>query len=209
MSGLNDDLIAFFSSLKTYVNLTTRAGLQEDPNMREHLCFKLEDYLQVVRTLTSIVNSKAGHEELKSLLGRLVWELQELLNELQSQVRQDTQHNNFRLNKQCDTGGRPKYVVTKEQIETLRDTGMNWKSVAQVLGISERTLFRRREEFNMEDTFSNISDTDLKAPFTVFSSKRHMLGKRMCEEVWLLAKFLYLGIGYANVFVHLILSEEQ
>ena len=45
MSGLNDDLIAFFSSLKTYVNLTTRAGLQEDPNMREHLCFKLEDYL--------------------------------------------------------------------------------------------------------------------------------------------------------------------
>ena len=37
MSGLNDDLIAFFSSLKTYVNLTTRAGLQEDPNMRE-LC---------------------------------------------------------------------------------------------------------------------------------------------------------------------------
>ena len=162
MSGLNDDLIAFFSSLKTYVNLTTRAGLQEDPNMREHLCFKLEDYLQVVRTLTSIVNSKAGHEELKSLLGRLVWELQELVNELQSQVRQDTQHNNFRLNKQCDTGGRPKYVVTKEQIETLRDTGMNWKSVAQVLGISERTLFRRREEFNMEDTFSNISDTDLK-----------------------------------------------
>ena len=33
--------------------------------------------------------------------------------------------NNFRLNKQCDTGGRPKYVVTKEQIETLRDT--SWK----------------------------------------------------------------------------------
>ena len=40
---------------------------------------------------------------------------------------------------------------------------MNWKSVAQVLGISERTLFRRREEFNMEDTHSNISDTDLKS----------------------------------------------
>ena len=118
MSGLNDDLIAFFSSLKTYVNLTTRVGLQEDPNMREHLYFKLEDYLQVIRVLTSIVNSKAGHEGLKSLLDRLVWELQELLNELQSQVRQHTQHNNFRLNKQCDTGGRPKYVVTKKQIET-------------------------------------------------------------------------------------------
>ena len=120
MSGLNDDLIAFFSSLKTYVNLTTRAGLQEDPNMREHLYFKLEDYLQVVRVLTSIVNSKAGHEGLKSLLDRLVWELQELLIELQSQVRQHTQYNNFRLIKQCDSGGRPKYVVTKEQIETLR-----------------------------------------------------------------------------------------
>ena len=105
--------------------MTTRAGLQEDPNMREHLCFKSEDYLQVVRVLTSIDNSKAGHEELKSLLDRLVWKLQELLNELQSQVRQHTQHNNFRLNKQCDTRGRPKYVVTKEQIETLRHT--SWK----------------------------------------------------------------------------------
>ena len=34
---------------------------------------------------------------------------------------------------------------------------MNWKSVAQVLGISETTLFRRREEFNMEDTYSNMT----------------------------------------------------
>ena len=39
---------------------------------------------------------------------------------------------------------------------------MSWKSVALVLGISERTLLRRREEFNIEDKFSDITDNDLK-----------------------------------------------
>ena len=161
MSDLSDDLVEFFSSLKGYVNWTTQ-NLQEDANLREYLCLKWEDYLQVVLVLTSITQSKAGHEELKSLLDRLVWELQELLNKLRSDVEQHTRPNKFKLNKQCDTGGRPKYVITKEQIETLRDTGMNWKSVAQVLRISERTLFRRREEFNMDDKFSDITDTDLR-----------------------------------------------
>jgi hypothetical protein len=176
MSALIDDLTAFFSSLKRYVNLTTRDS--QDPNLREHLCLKLEDYLQIVLVLTSVIQSKAGHEELKSLLDRLVWQLRELLNQLRSEVEQHIdRHNNFRLNQQCDTGGRPKYVVTKEQIETLRDTGMNWKSVAQVLGISERTLYRRREEFNLVDKFSDITDTDLKNTITSILRQTPFVGE--------------------------------
>ena len=57
MSALIDDLIAFFSSLKRYVNLTTRDS--QDPNLREHLCLKLEDYLRIVLVLTSVIQSKA------------------------------------------------------------------------------------------------------------------------------------------------------
>ena len=36
------------------------------------------------------------------------------------------------------TGGRPAYDITKDQIEQLRDTGMNWKTIAAFLGVSER-----------------------------------------------------------------------
>ena len=86
---------------------------------------------------------------------------------------------------------------------------MNWKSVAQVLGISERTLSRRREEFNMEDTYSNISDTDLKSTIYCILQQTPYVGETYVRIGLVVPKYLYPGIGYANVFVHLILSEEQ
>ena len=36
----------------------------------------------------------------------------------------------------ASTGGRPAYIITKEMIEQLRETGMNWRSIATCLGIS-------------------------------------------------------------------------
>ena len=59
------------------------------------------------------------------------------------------------------TGGRPAYNITKGQIEQLRETGMNWRSVAKVLRISDSTLYRRRLELNVTDTFSLIEDDEL------------------------------------------------
>ena len=59
------------------------------------------------------------------------------------------------------TGERPAFNITKEQIEQLKDTGMNWKSIARFLGISYTTLLRRREEYGIEQSFSDISDDSL------------------------------------------------
>ena len=59
------------------------------------------------------------------------------------------------------TGGRPAFDISKEQIEVLRSTGMNWKAISNFLGVSERTLKRRREEYGIQPTFSEISDEDL------------------------------------------------
>ena len=38
------------------------------------------------------------------------------------------------------TGGRPAYDISKDTIEQLRETGMNWRSIAVCLGVSEQTL---------------------------------------------------------------------
>ena len=38
----------------------------------------------------------------------------------------------------------------------LRETGMNWTSIARCLGISVQTLYRRRMEFGVEDNFTEI-----------------------------------------------------
>ena len=64
------------------------------------------------------------------------------------------------------TGGRPAFHITKAQIEQLRDTGMNWRAISTFLGISEKTLQRRRTEFGIHESFSDISDTDLDRQVT-------------------------------------------
>ena len=56
----------------------------------------------------------------------------------------------------ASTGGRPAYIITKEMIEKLRETGMNWTSIATCLGISERTLYRHGTEFGVENNFTEI-----------------------------------------------------
>ena len=56
------------------------------------------------------------------------------------------------------SGGRPAYNITKEQVEQIRETGLKWCSIEELLGVSERTLQRRRIEFRIQPNFSEISD---------------------------------------------------
>ena len=59
------------------------------------------------------------------------------------------------------TGGRPAYIITKEMIVQLRETGMNWRNIATRLGISEQTLYRHEIEFGVENNFTDITDEEL------------------------------------------------
>ena len=70
---------------------------------------------------------------------------------------------------QCDrvyTGmtGQPKYQVSKRQIECLRELPFSWTRIAQLLGISTKTLRRRRQEFQIDDEqqWSSISEAELR-----------------------------------------------
>ena len=62
--------------------------------------------------------------------------------------------------------GRPRYELTRDQIQILRgELGFRWVDIAAILGISSRTLNRRRHEFGMSVgqnyNFSNISTEEL------------------------------------------------
>lgn len=59
------------------------------------------------------------------------------------------------------TGGRPKFSLTKEQLVNLRETGLTWAKIAVCLNVSERTLYRRVQEFEIDSKFSDLSDNDL------------------------------------------------
>ena len=87
-------------------------------------------------------------------------------------------------------GERPAFKITKEQIKQLKDTGMNWKSIARFLGISYRTLLRRREEYGIEQSFSDISDDSLDEEvrrilsLTPYSGESYIVGSLTGRRVF-------------------------
>ena len=68
--------------------------------------------------------------------------------------------------KMKSTGGRPAYYIEKDLIEQLRETGMTWIAILRFIGVSEKTLSRKRSELGVEEGFSDISDDDLDREIT-------------------------------------------
>ena len=59
--------------------------------------------------------------------------------------------------------GRPAYVISKVQLETLIELGYSYSTIARMFGVSERTILRRRLEYDLPIgiTFTSITDNDL------------------------------------------------
>ena len=60
--------------------------------------------------------------------------------------------------------GQPKFEVSKRQIEFLRELHFSWVRIAELLGISTKTLSRRRQEFQISDqqNWTSIGDGELR-----------------------------------------------
>ena len=43
----------------------------------------------------------------------------------------------------------------------LRETGMTWAKITTCLNVSERTSYRRAREFDIDGSFSEVSNTEL------------------------------------------------
>lgn len=62
--------------------------------------------------------------------------------------------------------GRPPFAISVEQIQALREgEGFRWTDIARILGVSTRTLSRRRQGLGMsvghDSNFCQISDAPL------------------------------------------------
>ena len=59
--------------------------------------------------------------------------------------------------------GRPKFDISKEQLEYLKSMDFTWTQIAELLGVSLMTIYRRRREFGMlGQAATNISDEELR-----------------------------------------------
>ena len=82
--------------------------------------------------------------------------------------------------------GRPSMHVTPEQLNVLHnEAGFRWADVSRILGVSERTIRRRRHEFGLavgrQIAFSEISDNDLDNHVREILSMTPSSGGRLVE----------------------------
>ncbi|XP_046851779.1 uncharacterized protein LOC124445116 [Xenia sp. Carnegie-2017] len=84
---------------------------------------------------------------------------------------------------EMSSAGRPRFFITKEQIDGLRSLHFSWKKIAAMLNVSERTIRRRRKELRMEIgqavSYSDISDEDLDANIEHILNRSVNSGERM------------------------------
>ena len=157
-----NQLRSFFEGIQRTVNQMTQATSLQDLLRIQHLKCELENQLDVVLAIEAALCAFEGSHFLIDLLN-------ELSNELHAQLcAVDTlnigsSHSSTKPAELESTGGWPRYNISAEYLIGLRESGMTWSGISRCLGISERTVLRRKDEYNIDDNFSTISDEDLDA----------------------------------------------
>ena len=142
-----EDLTEFIYSLRRTVERGTSVYCGCDIVRLEICERRLEEQARLLIAKSPSQNSSPRDlfEVLEVSLAALLRNMSDILNAASSHPKGKTE---LALSK--STGGRPAYIITKEIIEQLRETGMNWTSITTCLGISDQTLYRRRIEFGLE-----------------------------------------------------------
>ena len=164
------ELTDFFRMLDSLFIHIQQSLYLRDPVVLQHCKQKLEQSLPIVTTIFFAVNNSVlnttiriqSHGEASETRPSITWLLEELINAIKrtmdniSAVLQSADpegRSRTVISFLPSAGGCPAYNITKEQIEELRETGMNWKTIAGFLCVSERTLSRRRIEYGIFDSF--------------------------------------------------------
>ena len=167
----------FFFSLGNLLN-TCEQQLNSTPSDRSEFLFRrLDEYERTLSTLISRFCESYGHElSQQTCLADLT-----LILRRTSFLRSQFERHCFLLEDEVEVSrradrrsapteryglqGRPRVVVTQQQLQTLHGVcGFRWNDIAETLGVSDRTLRRRRHEFGMRvegREFSLLSDAEL------------------------------------------------
>lgn len=76
--------------------------------------------------------------------------------------------------------GRPKFSISREQLEYLSSMSFSWTHIAQILGVSRMTIYRRRVEYNLlVDPSTSFTEDELKAAVITLRRQYPEIGETM------------------------------
>ena len=189
---VTEELRSFCASLRS-VLLKITVFYRESDFVGLEICQrKVEERLRILCAIAVKVSSSPfgfDNRLLEAVIDQLVAVLRQISVDLESE--QYKKRNGWLLDRSTSTGGRPAYCITKEQVEQLRETGMNWRTIAKCLGVSDSTLYRRRLELNIASTFTDITDDALYDEIedilrlTPYSGESYVRGALRGRGIWI------------------------
>lgn len=100
--------------------------------------------------------------ELLTVLTRIKEDINNEAEKLRVEETVNVEHNLPQAAQTSRNGGRPRYEIDEDQVTFLRSKHFSWSKIAKMLGISDRTLRRKRKEFNTrQENFTRISEEEL------------------------------------------------
>ena len=117
-----EDFTEFIDSLTSIVKRTSSVNRVSDHVGLEICARKLEEHTRMLIAISLSQNSSLGE----------LFEVLELLRKTSDILHASSicPKGITPLAFSASTGGRPAYIISKEMIEQLRETGMNWRSIA-------------------------------------------------------------------------------
>ena len=168
MAEYTDEIIAFLLQLPAELEVVRQSvDFSSDLNLLEYWYRRLEYAVNVLKLVVEKAELFQQDFDGIDIVVFLLREAQLSSQSVDSRILeiQDTQHP---VHEEVAIG-RPRKVISREDMEREFEVFQNWKIVARQLGVSSKTLRRRRLEFGMNIsetsgprlTYTNISNEDL------------------------------------------------
>ena len=128
-----------------------------------------------IRALAAIHDSLEGDDDLRELQGSIdivrncclalqsLWQVE--VDAVEDTLSSTPRETGYSVPRIIDGGGRPRAVVSQEQLLHLCSLNFYWTRSAELLGVSRVTLFRRRRELgiNDSDVLRTMDDNELRS----------------------------------------------
>ena len=184
----------FFEELAAFIRTCDRQSGTANQSFSEYALERIQTSILSVSSLVHHIDHASPNSDAESAVFEdYSTKLTELLSCLRELSQQWEAHNDRCMQLSCTTSytassihtsrrGRPKFDITREQLEFLASMSFTWTQIARMLGVSHMTVYRRRVEFQMVQSVSGtLSDNELKLLLTSMRREHPSMGQTM---VW-------------------------
>lgn len=133
--------------------------MTNDELLCDYLSLRLDS---VIRNLEEVMQYVGSHSQLQRLRGQAHEYLRRFEHSSSGCTQPVVDIHLPSIERQPGIPGRPFLHINIDQVEMLRQVGYTWQEVADAVGVSRTTLWRRLQEQNVTiSSYTDISDADL------------------------------------------------